>query len=125
MRAPRCFPTERLCSCAASRTDAGFSSVCGSLGQRHRRLADRPQAHSSADPEHFPEEFWGVEDPRITFVPELSKYAIVYTAYSRDGPGVALALTKDFHELRALGMIMPPEDKDAALLPRRIGGYWA
>ena len=22
-------------------------------------------------------------------------------------------------------MIMPPEDKDAALFPRRIGGYWA
>ena len=54
------------------------------------------------DPEHFPEELWGIEDPRITYVPELGKYAVVYTAYSRAGPGVALALTEDFHRFRAL-----------------------
>jgi len=77
------------------------------------------------DPEHYPEELWGVEDPRITFVPELSKYAVVYTAYSRGGPGVALALTEDFHTFERLGMIMSPEDKDAVLLPHRIGDYWA
>src|SRR5213596_3335840 len=34
------------------------------------------------DPEHFPEELWGIEDPRITYLFELSKYGIVYTAYS-------------------------------------------
>jgi predicted GH43/DUF377 family glycosyl hydrolase len=77
------------------------------------------------DPDHYSEELWGVEDPRITFVPELKKYAIVYTAYSRDGPGVALAFTEDFQHFERLGVIMPPEDKDAALLPRRIGGHWA
>ena len=68
---------------------------------------------------------WGIEDPRITYVPELSKDVIVYTAYSRVGPGVALALTEDFHSFERYGMIMPPEDKDAALFPHRIGGYWA
>jgi predicted GH43/DUF377 family glycosyl hydrolase len=78
-----------------------------------------------ANPEQFPEELWGIEDPRITYVPELSKYAIVYTAFSRDGPGVSLALTKDFREFERYGVIMPPEDKDAALLPYRIGGQWA
>ncbi len=45
------------------------------------------------DPDNYPEELWGIEDPRISFVPELKKYAIVYTAFTRDGPGVALALT--------------------------------
>jgi predicted GH43/DUF377 family glycosyl hydrolase len=79
----------------------------------------------SADPDHFPEELWGIEDPRITYVPELNQYAIVYTAYSRDGPGVALAFTKDFHHFERYGVIMPPEDKDAALLPHRIGDHWA
>ncbi len=79
----------------------------------------------SADPENFPEELWGIEDPRITYVPELKKYAVVYTAFSSSGPGVALALTEDFHTFERYGMIMPPEDKDAALLPHRIGGYWA
>jgi predicted GH43/DUF377 family glycosyl hydrolase len=77
------------------------------------------------DPKDFPEELWGIEDPRITFVPELGKYAVVYTAYSRGGPGVSLALTEDFRRFERLGMIMPPEDKDAALLPYRIGAHWA
>ncbi len=76
-------------------------------------------------PKHFPEELWGIEDPRITYLPELSKYAVVYTAYSRDGPGVALALTEDFRRFERYGVIMPPEDKDAALFPHRIGGRWA
>ena len=76
-------------------------------------------------PEKYPEELWGIEDPRITYVPELGKYAIIYTAFTRDGPGVALALTEDFHEFERYGVIMPPEDKDAALLPHRIGGNWA
>lgn len=78
-----------------------------------------------ADPVRFPEEVWGIEDPRITCLPELGKYVIVYTAYSRVGPGVALALTEDFRKFERYGMIMPPEDKDAALFPRRIGGQWA
>ena len=81
-----------------------------------------PQPTLMPDPEHFPEEVWGIEDPRITYLPELSKYAVVYTAFTRDGPGVALALTEDFHRFERYGMIMPPEDKDAALLPHRIGG---
>jgi predicted GH43/DUF377 family glycosyl hydrolase len=78
-----------------------------------------------ADPKNHPEEVWGIEDPRITLVPELNKYVIVYTAYTRDGPGVSLAFTEDFHHFERYGLIMQPEDKDAALLPHRIGGQWA
>lgn len=77
------------------------------------------------DPQGRPEEIWGIEDPRITFVPELKKYAIAYTSYSRGGPGVSLALTEDFRSFERLGCVMSPEDKDAALLPHRIGGNWA
>ena len=76
------------------------------------------------DPDNFPEELWGIEDPRITFVPELKKYVVVYTAYTRDGPGVALAFTEDFKNFERYGVIMPPEDKDAALLPYKIDGHW-
>ncbi len=76
------------------------------------------------DPEHFPEELWGIEDPRITYVSEIKKYAVVYTAFSSSGPGVALALTEDFHTFERYGMIMAPEDKDAALFPHRIDGRW-
>ena len=83
-----------------------------------------PRPTLPADPEHHPEELWGIEDPRITYVPELESYAIVYTAYSADGPGVALAFTKDFVSFERYGLIMQPDDKDAALLPRRIRGQW-
>ena len=76
-------------------------------------------------PMEFPEELWGIEDPRITFVPELQQYVVTYTSYSRGGPGVSLALTKDFRTFERYGVIMPPDDKDSALLPRRINGYWA
>ncbi len=77
------------------------------------------------DPDNHPEELWGIEDPRITFLPELNKYAVAYTSYSRGGPGVSLALTGDFRHFERCGVIMSPEDKDAALLPRRIRGMWA
>src|SRR4030095_6415789 len=77
------------------------------------------------DPENYPEELWGIEDPRITFVDELGKYAIAYTAFTRGGPGVALALTEDFRRFETLRLVMPPHDKDAALLPRRIDGNFA
>ena len=75
-------------------------------------------------PDDHPEELWGIEDPR-TFVEELGKYAVAYTAYSRGGPGVALALTEDFRHFERCGLIMQPDDKDAALLPRRINGSFA
>ena len=77
------------------------------------------------DHKHYPEELWGIEDPRITFVEELGKYAVAYTAFSKTGPGVALALTSDFRSFERLGLIMQPDDKDAALLPRRIDGNFA
>lgn len=77
------------------------------------------------DQERFPEELWGIEDPRITYMPEIKKYAIVYTSFSGRGPGVALMLTEDFHTFERYGMIMTPDNKDAALFPRRIDGNWA
>lgn len=84
-----------------------------------------PQPTLAPNPRDYPEEIWGIEDPRITYVPELQQYAVAYTSFARGGPGVSLALTKDFRSFERYGVIMPPEDKDAALLPRRIGGSWA
>lgn len=104
----------------------GHSHLCAA---RSANGVDRwqidPQPTLLPDPENFPEEVWGIEDPRITYISELNKYAIAYTAYTRGGPGVSLALTEDFRNFERFGMVMPPEDKDAALLPRRIGGHWA
>ena len=71
-----------------------------------------------------PEEEWGLEDPRITFVEELDRWIVTYTAFGREGPGVSLAETRDFRTFTRLGMIMSPEDKNAVLLPRRVDGDW-
>ncbi|MFO7650018.1 MAG: glycosidase, partial [bacterium] len=83
-----------------------------------------PEVTLPPDPAHYPEELWGVEDPRIVWLEEEGRYAVTYTAYSPAGPAVALALTEDFRRFERLGVVMPPEDKDAALLPRRMGGKW-
>lgn len=70
-------------------------------------------------------EIWGVEDPRLTWVPERNEWIIAYTAFSPSGPMVALASTTDFTSFTRLGPVMPPEDKDAAIFPRRFDGRYA
>jgi predicted GH43/DUF377 family glycosyl hydrolase len=77
-----------------------------------------------ARPDTHPEEAWGVEDPRITYVEEQKRWYIAYTAYSRGGPLVSLAWTEDFKTFTRLGSVMAPEDKDAALFPCRFDGRW-
>jgi len=84
-----------------------------------------PEPSFGPDPDMYPQEHWGFEDPRVTYLEQLGKYAVVYTAYSWGGPGVGLALTEDFRHFERIGVVMPPEDKDAALLPRQIDGRWA
>jgi predicted GH43/DUF377 family glycosyl hydrolase len=79
----------------------------------------RPLLEPSAE---HPEEEWGVEDPRITRVDELDAWVIAYTAFGPGGPAVALATTKDFVTVERLGVVCPPEDKNASLLPRRVDG---
>jgi predicted GH43/DUF377 family glycosyl hydrolase len=105
---------------------SGLSHLCAARsknGINGWRIDPRPTL--MANPRDYPEEIWGIEDPRITYVPELEQYAVAYTSFARGGPGVSLALTKDFRSFERFGVIMQPEDKDAALLSRRINGYWA
>jgi predicted GH43/DUF377 family glycosyl hydrolase len=76
-------------------------------------------------PDEYPEELWGIEDPRITYVKDIGKYVIAYTAFGKSGPGVALMVTEDFRSFERYGLVMQPDDKDAALLPRRVNGNFA
>lgn len=112
-----------LCRVEDRRGHSHLSAARSANGIDNWQIDTQPTL--APDPVNFPEELWGIEDPRITFVPELSQYAVAYTAFTRDGPGVALAFTQDFHTFERLGVIMPPDDKDAALLPCRIDGLWA
>jgi len=84
-----------------------------------------PEPTLMPDLQNHPEEVWGIEDPRVTWLAERGEYGITYTCYSRGGPGVAVAFTEDFKTFRRLGMILPPDDKDAALFPVRFDGRWA
>jgi predicted GH43/DUF377 family glycosyl hydrolase len=84
-----------------------------------------PEPTLRPDPERHPEEVWGIEDPRVTWLEELRQWAVTYTAFSRGGPLVSLATTTDFQKFTRLGPVMPPEDKDAALFPVRFNGRWA
>lgn len=76
-------------------------------------------------PDTHPEEIWGIEDPRVTFIGEEQRWIVAYTAYSRGGPLVSLATTEDFETFERLGAVLPPENKDAALFPVRFAGRWA
>ncbi len=84
-----------------------------------------PSPTMSPDPRRHPEETYGIEDPRLTWLEERGEWAMVYTACSPKGAQVALAMTKDLRRFRRLGPILRPFDKDAALFPRRFGGRWA
>lgn len=84
-----------------------------------------PQPTLLPSPETHPEELWGIEDPRLTWIEERKCWAVTYTAYSPAGPLVSLASTTDFRTFTRLGPVMPPEDKDAALFPVRFGNRWA
>jgi predicted GH43/DUF377 family glycosyl hydrolase len=64
---------------------------------------------------------FGCEDPRITCID--GTYYVTYTAFSRRGPRIALASTKDFMHFTKHGLIGPDRnDKDCVLFPERISG---
>ena len=73
----------------------------------------------------YREEQWALEDPRIVWLEEEAQYAVTYVSFSEGGPLVSLATTTDFREFTRYGAMVPPEDKDACLLPRRFGGRYA
>jgi predicted GH43/DUF377 family glycosyl hydrolase len=107
-----------------SRTGISHLTVAHSQdGVSHWRITGRPAMAPS--PETHPEEIWGIEDPRITWLEEMKEWVISYTAYSEGGPLVSLATTSDFEYFTRLGPAMPPEDKDAALFPLRFKERWA
>lgn len=91
-------------------------------GMRDWRVDPEPLL-APGDPSN-PYEALGCEDPRLTYVPELGQWVIVYVAVGHGGPMVALATTPDFRIVRRFGTALPPPNKDAALFPRRIGGRW-
>jgi predicted GH43/DUF377 family glycosyl hydrolase len=83
-----------------------------------------------ADYERRPDGGGGCEDPRITFVEPLQRYVMTYTAFSDQGPRIALAISGDLFHWQRLGLatfgryhgiqIGDVDDKDASLFPVAI-----
>ena len=131
------YPCNTVFNPAAARLPSGETVLVVRVedltGASHLTVARSPNGFTDwdvdasptlvSDPEH-PEERWGLEDPRVVWIGELERFALTYTAYSEDGPLVALALTEDFKTFERRGAIMPPDDKNAALFPRRFGERW-
>lgn len=88
-----------------------------------------------------PEESWernaataGVEDPRVTFVSQLSTFVMTYCAYGPLGPRVALATSTDLQNWQRLGPVTFGYDprlgadlnlycnKDAVIFPQPVPG---
>ncbi|MEI9899454.1 MAG: glycosidase [Hyphomicrobium sp.] len=72
----------------------------------------------------------GCEDPRITYVEPLQRYVMTYTALSRRGPQIAMAISDDLLHWRRIGLATfhpydgvamdGVEDKDASVFPAAI-----
>ncbi len=54
----------------------------------------------------------GCEDPRVTYVAPLQQYVMVYTAWSPQGPRIALAVSEDVRAWRRLGLVEFAPDPD-------------
>jgi predicted GH43/DUF377 family glycosyl hydrolase len=103
------------------RSGLSHFAVATSANGRDGWVLDRERVMLPEHDRH--EEHWGIEDPRITRVGD--EYFIVYTGYSMSGPLVCLAVTRDFVRFDRRGVLLPPEDKDAALFPTLFAGRWA
>ncbi|MGO9543590.1 MAG: glycosidase [Rhodomicrobium sp.] len=72
----------------------------------------------------------GCEDPRITFFEPLDLYVMTYTAFSQQGPRIAMAVSRDLFQWRRAGLVSfcpfgnvafdGVDDKDASLFPVQI-----
>ncbi|MBL8017560.1 MAG: glycosidase, partial [Ignavibacteria bacterium] len=79
----------------------GFSHLCKATsvdGFTNWKIDSKPTL--SPQPDEYPEEKFGIEDPRIVKLEDEDRFAVVYTSFSESGPLVSLATTKDFGNYR-------------------------
>ena len=103
-----------------------FNDAGDPAGVERLGIALEPEA----DYERRPGGGGGCEDPRIAFVEPLQRYVMTYTAYSPQGPRIALALSADLFHWQRLGLakfgpyqgieFANVDDKDASLFPVAI-----
>jgi predicted GH43/DUF377 family glycosyl hydrolase len=71
----------------------------------------------------------GVEDPRISYLPSVQRYIMTYTAWSPNGPRIAMAVSRDLFTWERLGLVHfeagqidfnRVDNKDAVLFPASV-----
>ncbi len=100
-----------------------FNEAGDPYGVERLGIALEPEA----DYERRPDGGGGCEDPRITFVEPLRHYVMTYTAFSPQGPRIALAVSEDLFHWRRLGLAAfrpyngiefdGVDNKDASIFP--------
>jgi predicted GH43/DUF377 family glycosyl hydrolase len=106
-----------------------FNEAGDPVGVERLGIALEPEA----DYERQPDGGGGCEDPRIAFVEPLRRYLMTYTAFSSQGPRIALAVSQDLFDWQRLGLaIFAPyrsidfvhvDDKDSSLFPVAIPNH--
>ncbi|MBN1670038.1 MAG: glycosidase [Kiritimatiellae bacterium] len=86
------------------------------------RVSDRALVHPD-DGDMYEE--YGVEDCRVTYLPDKGVWGLTYTACHCAGHSIAVALTSDFRNIERLGLAFPSDNKNAVLFPRKINGLYA
>nr|WP_068893391.1 glycosidase [Pedobacter panaciterrae] len=103
-----------------------FNKAGDPVGVERLGIALEPEA----DYEKQPDGGGGCEDPRITYIASSQVYVMTYTAFSAEGPRIAIACSKDLIHWERLGLATfePYEhiqfnninNKDACLFPEVI-----
>ena len=71
------------------------------------------------------EEEWGLEDPRVTYVEELGRWIVAYTAFGRERPGRLAGQTDGLPDVRAARhRDVRPRTRTPSCSPRRVDGEW-
>lgn len=110
----RVFEEETRRSCLAM--------ALSSDGETIDEIRERPAIAREA-----PYEEWGVEDARITYLPEEERYAITYTGYSPVGPRVCLITTDDLlapDRYRRHGPRIDGDNKNCVIFPEKVKGRY-
>jgi predicted GH43/DUF377 family glycosyl hydrolase len=69
-----------------------------------------------------PHEEFGVEDCRVVAIE--GRFYLTYSAVGATGYGVGLASTDDWKSFTRHGLIFPTPNKDCAILPEKVNGFY-
>ncbi len=113
LRDPRvvCFPGKVFL------TSISHLRLARSKDGRHFEIEDKPALWPDQQYEAY-----GLEDPRITKLGDT--FYVVYKGVAPDGITQCLASTKDFVHWEKHGIILPPENMDAMILPDKVRGKY-